>query len=399
MAAKIRPSSLEQCILDIAECPICNEVLEDNRCLPCLHMFCLRCLESYRKGKPKLKLLPCPVCRKEFSISKSVSGLPRNFFIDKLLDAHNIKNTTKQQDALPKICEICNEDTFNRRSTTPIVVEDTKFALATRFCCDCRQFLCISCERQHKKIKAISLHKIIDGNNVTDTQDPTPRPTYCIAHKKEAEVYCKDCKMIICWQCKALSHSSHTSLDVSSATKELTAEFEEHIKQLSDRLLTTEDAILTIAQHEKSYADEINAELDKIGREQRQLCRYITENGDKLKKALSTKTAVYLDAYKELRNKLETDAAELNRHKVYIEQMIHLGNVSDLCEYKNTVILKTASPAEEHTFRIVVPPVTHLSDSDLQDLLTGKRTNIDRKILSVHNFFIIITGMYIALLL
>ena len=381
MTEENRPSNVDRCISDIVECPICNEELQDNRCLPCLHMFCLKCLESYRKGKPKGKLLPCPVCRRDFSVPKSISDLPRNFFIDKLLDAAKIK----KQDVLPKFCEICSEDICKKRSTTNNALEETKVALAIRFCCDCQQFLCVSCERQHKKIKVTSLHKIIDSNSVTDSQDLRPRPTYCIAHNKEAEVYCKDCKMIICWQCKALSHSGHASLEFSSATKELAAEFEEYVKQMSNRLLITEDAILTLVQREKSYADETNAELDKIGREQRKLYRNLTENGDKLKKALSTSTTVHLEALKACRKQLEIDAADLNRRKVYIEQMIHLGNASDLCEYKNTLSLEKDNPEEERTCRIIAPPVTHLSDSDLQDLLTGKRTDIDSKTLRVHN--------------
>src|SRR6218665_2614742 len=108
MAAENLPSNIEQVIVDITECPICNEELQDNRCLPCLHMFCLKCLESYRKAKPRGKPLPCPTCRREFNISNSVAELPRNFFIDKLLDARKSKNDV--------FCKICHEDSYKRGS-------------------------------------------------------------------------------------------------------------------------------------------------------------------------------------------------------------------------------------------------------------------------------------------
>lgn len=59
--------------------------------------------------------------------------------------------------------------------------------------------------------------------------------------------------------------------------------------------------------------------------------------------------------------------------------MIHLGNVSDLCEYTDALISETARMAEENTCTINAPTVLHLSDVDLQEFLIGKRTDIDGK--------------------
>lgn len=385
MTEENRPSNVDRCISDIVECPICNEELQDNRCLPCLHMFCLKCLELYRKGKPKGKPLPCPVCRQEFTFPKSIEGLPRNFFIDKLLEAHKIK----AQDMLPKICEICSEDTCKRRFTSDLIRDNSNIALATRFCCDCDQHLCLSCDKQHKKIKATKWHKIIDITSVTYSQELKPMPTYCIAHNtKEAEVYCQDCKMVICWQCKALSHNSHASLEVSSATKDLASQLEEHIKKISKHLDNKQAYIQKLMECEKSYTDKITAESAYICKEHSKLHRIITENEGKLQKSLSTSTAAPLKAFSELLEKLEADIDELNKHKVYTEQLLRIGNVSDLSEYTSKAISKTDRLADDYNGRIFVPSVVHLSEADLHDLLTGKRTDIDRKtIIGVHISF------------
>lgn len=361
MANVNRPSSVEKCIEDITECSICSEVLLDNRCLPCLHTFCLKCLEAYKRGKTKDKTMQCPVCRRDHPTPKRVADLPRNFFIDKLIDAHR----SKEQD-VPKICEIC---------------EGSKVVKATHFCCDCHQNICLSCERQHKKIKATMMHRIVYSTSVTDTQKLSPRPTYCKDHTtKEAEVYCQDCKMAICWRCKFHTHISHDSIELNIAAKDLVKNLEKHIGEISEHVRNKQDDIRKLKEREKSYTDEIDAESMNICREINKLYRMITDNGDSLKKALTASTTVPLNEIRSLVDKLETDVSELKKHKVYIEQMMHLGSVSDLCEYTDTLISETARMSAASTSSdIAVPSVTHLSDLDLQNLLIGRRTDIDRK--------------------
>ena len=59
------------------QCPICQEDLKDPRLLPCIHSFCLECLEQYCVDKLPGDDVECPVCRNEFQIPKNrVAGLP-----------------------------------------------------------------------------------------------------------------------------------------------------------------------------------------------------------------------------------------------------------------------------------------------------------------------------------
>ena len=45
-------------------CPICWEVVKNMRRLPCLHAFCLECLESYCAEKLPGDDVLCPLCRR-----------------------------------------------------------------------------------------------------------------------------------------------------------------------------------------------------------------------------------------------------------------------------------------------------------------------------------------------
>ena len=59
------------------ECQICLEGLNDPRLLPCIHSFCLKCLEDYCRGKLPGDDVPCPMCRNQFQIpKKGVADLP-----------------------------------------------------------------------------------------------------------------------------------------------------------------------------------------------------------------------------------------------------------------------------------------------------------------------------------
>ena len=42
-------------------CPLCHDMFQNPRLLPCLHTFCRRCLENL--VVPRSNILSCPSCR------------------------------------------------------------------------------------------------------------------------------------------------------------------------------------------------------------------------------------------------------------------------------------------------------------------------------------------------
>lgn len=69
-------------IEDISRCPLCTEMLNDARFLPCGHTFCQRCIDQCRGS---LIGTSCPTCRKNSvaSLFRQLffgrSDLPKNF--------------------------------------------------------------------------------------------------------------------------------------------------------------------------------------------------------------------------------------------------------------------------------------------------------------------------------
>jgi len=100
-----RKLAVEEEIDDMTECPICTEVFTDPRVLPCIHTFCLKCLENYGKNRPPGDNMPCPLCRKEFTIPyDGLSGIQKNFLMGKLLYAKKLSVGEKADHILSDLC-------------------------------------------------------------------------------------------------------------------------------------------------------------------------------------------------------------------------------------------------------------------------------------------------------
>jgi hypothetical protein len=70
---------------NLTECSICADTYSDPRTLPCVHTFCLRCIEGFSEHKLPGNRVSCPLCRKEFAIPENgAEDLPKNFFIEQM---------------------------------------------------------------------------------------------------------------------------------------------------------------------------------------------------------------------------------------------------------------------------------------------------------------------------
>ena len=125
--------TLAKALNDIAECPICMEVFSDPRVLPCVHTYCLKCIEKHIDSESISTDKPtCPLCRTEFTLPKGgVQSLPRNFYMDRFQNIRGLSSETNEE--VP--CEACSA-----QSDTDV----DKKKMAKMYCIDCEQRLCES---------------------------------------------------------------------------------------------------------------------------------------------------------------------------------------------------------------------------------------------------------------
>ncbi len=74
-------------------CSVCMITFTEPKQLPCLHSFCLYCLEGILRTSGRRDIITCLECRIESRVpaSGNLNDLPTNFRINSLLDVLAIK--------------------------------------------------------------------------------------------------------------------------------------------------------------------------------------------------------------------------------------------------------------------------------------------------------------------
>ena len=140
----------------ITQCCICTEFYTKPKVLPCIHTFCLNCLETYAKDKDPGDKETCPLCKQEFTIPPGgLVQLPNNFHVDKLIKVRKLcGQDTKQQKLM---CDNCSESN-----------ESDPTKAATWDCLDCVENLCCKCCKNHQNPNLVKITKCLRLDNKTN---------------------------------------------------------------------------------------------------------------------------------------------------------------------------------------------------------------------------------------
>ena len=211
-----------------AICSICLEEKRNRRRLPCLHSFCLRCLERHCENKSPGSNVLCPLCRTTFQI-------PQNGLDD-------WEDPIDDRDG-EKTCEVCS------------TVEDIK--PANVYCVDCTQLLCERCSLPHKKMRG-GPHSVIQLAELH-------------AQRRNAEEFAPETSRGPAVACR------EAFLHVESQRKE----FLESVKNVKQQVKERGEAVMRVVD---GHVKELLAEIDEIERDAVKEANTLTET---LKMALS----------------------------------------------------------------------------------------------------------------
>ena len=232
-----------------AECPLCLETVKNPKTLPCLHSFCLDCLDELASfARRQLQTsIKCPVCQASFPIpdTDTFANLPSSFHLNRLVDVLALHHSTVQVQK----CNSCDEN-------NP----------ATSYCFVCQRFMCESCFQSHQRLKATRDHRnvLIDKLQAQDVQELIERPVICSQqyHEDQAlDFYCEDCKVLICLKCSIVSHNRHLVTDTRKAALEQKMQMTEALAKLKAEILLYENEIKKQTElKDKNVTDIMNAE-------------------------------------------------------------------------------------------------------------------------------------------
>ena len=229
-------------------CPICYQLFNNPKYLPCHHSYCEQCLE---KMQVQNKII-CPECRKEAAVPPGgVKDLPNNFFINRMVDELVLKRKVEGEEEVK--CDECDED-------DPVVA----------YCPECNMFYCQTCNELHKRSKRFRGHGIVPLTELRSNKDVTIQPKakapICKEHDIELLFYCETCEQLICMYCTVKEHNGHNHDTVKKMAtkhrnelKDVTAPVDEMIRDLSE----AHDNIDKMKKKIRQQSDEVDKKIDQ----------------------------------------------------------------------------------------------------------------------------------------
>ncbi|XP_068676206.1 E3 ubiquitin-protein ligase TRIM71-like [Montipora foliosa] len=254
-----------------AECPLCIETVKNPKTLPCLHSFCLGCLDRHANfARRQIKAtIKCPVCQTSFQIPETdtFENLPSSFHLNRLVDVLALEDGSVQSQK----CNSCDENNT-----------------ATCYCFVCQDFLCASCFEAHQRLKASRGHRsvLIDKLQAQDVQELIHRPVMCSQqyHEDQAlEFYCEDCKVLICHKCTVVSHNRHTMTDTQKAAQEQKMQMADAVAKVKAEIVRYESEIKEQTDLRNKNKIEILNEEKKMTDTVEKLIRDLREHERKMK--------------------------------------------------------------------------------------------------------------------
>ena len=219
------------CLKDLevtTKCGDCLETLKDPKTLPCLHSFCLMCLDNLAADAKRRRQheISCVVC--ETSIPVPEENTFRDFPTSFLLDRFKEILTVFSENQAAKTCMNCNEG-----------------KMVISYCFVCQDYLCFSCERTHRRLKVTRGHRSVslEKGNLLDL---LRRPVMCKheSHREEAlNYYCEDCSECICHICYDDCHWRCVVVDIKQAAGQGRKRLDKILKKAEDEIAASKDEI------------------------------------------------------------------------------------------------------------------------------------------------------------
>ena len=321
-------------------CSVCMSKYTDPKQLPCLHSFCLHCLNGIQRTSGRRDKIACPECRQEFNVpdNGNLAALPTNFRINSLLDVLAIKecSTTGVK------CGNCDERTKQ-----------------SHYCFQCYAFWCEECIGLHNRMKANKDHYALALEDFQDQdfENILKRPEYCAMpghEKKKIKLFCKICKVAICNACAFTDHDGHGKILLEQAANERKLRVKSAIESQRKR-----------AQTKRSKITKLDESLSEVQEQAARVKRNVQEYADRIHAAIEAKK---LEIFDDVERRTKTSLEEIEKQKKGIEEQAT--RYESEIEHSETLLKRSTSAQVMQPNELmdkILKEENYREDSDLDD--------------------------------
>ena len=369
---------------DISRCCICTELYTNPKVLPCIHTFCLTCLETYAKDKDPGETESCPLCRQEFIIPQGgLPQLPNNFLISQMIEARKLFSQDTQQQQLS--CDLCLEE----NETDP-----NKAAIWQ--CLDCAENLCDQCRKIHQKSRSGKNHKVFKIGKQNEHLLKI-RPTFCEEHPDEViKLYCLDSKQVICMKCLAIHHQNHKCEDINNMADKFRDMIQRDIDTIGKKDEKWQEGVDVCEKEKISLLEQIVQNENKISNKHKELIKLLQIQTNCLYQQLENEKGKIAKEIELKKEDISRELLMLESFKRYSQEVTEKATSADICRVAEDLHTRAGQLQDMKHISVAPSPVISFSPSDVvEDLI--KYQNVLGTI-SVGNSQVgTISGLYIIL--
>ena len=282
-------------------CPICLGLYKSPKILPCIHSFCNLCLNEYIKRTHTVSYtyasFECPICRASASLGRyadidvnSNNGWSKKFpsnhqlvaMVDDFMKSQEAGNTTV--DKLNEKCQPC--------------FAAGRGSIASYLCVHCFEFMCDSCQMNHKLFKPIKDHTILKKEELPDDISQLKRMIklgLCKAHPDKEIEFKKDSYGTKEFQCTScISDSSLYSSKISCLDDK-----KDNCENAKRTMTNIKHRIGSVIRKQKLDCQRLKEERDD---KQNTFGEFLSELKDRVEKSNKLHRAIGRHAQKEIQD-------------------------------------------------------------------------------------------------
>ena len=306
---------------EVLSCQICLETYTQPVTLPCIHAFCIKCLEKYvtsivGDGKVDGAIFSCPTCRRETVVPEGgISRFPPNYFINNLKDV--VTSLSQTDDP----CDLCG----SKGDGTG----------ASWRCIDCCKSLCDPCNRAHQRmIHVCGNHTVIpldQWKNSDIAEACIQMKEMCLRHPTEVmKFYCTVCKSAMCRDCHILDHSDHKCKDIEDVATEMKVKLKASLENLQSKSDDKRTVMEELSGRKAVLAEKESDILDIILHHKNALIEKISDFFQDIEKCVKTSMA---NVYKNIDltiDELQSENTSLNNTIDFGKGILKFGRNSEI---------------------------------------------------------------------
>ena len=306
-------------------CPICLAQYCNPKTLPCLHSFCLKCIQQLPVDSEEGKhVISCPTCRKTvvFPHNKP-ENLPTAFIINGFIEFQEQLEKVYES---KQICENCEENG------------------AVRYCKQCACGFCEKCFKIHNGLKVNARHQSIDMNDVTaTTTDQLPDKQEfvmmdCTDHSKPAEIFCETCQELICRDCTIRRHKDHNFDLIADVLPKHQQDIRTALGVVLKKMLGMQDVLEALTRREDDVTKQRDDRVREIHHLIQSIVDSIQESGNQLIAEVDKIAESKLQLLSQQKQEAEAAMVQLESYKDFVEKSLEVSNPQQMLSAKQDLI-------------------------------------------------------------